>query len=126
MRLLNLPGLLLSTVLFLQGTPAQPVRLGHMADRVTAADVAQIAALVLPPQTRPWVLVSSGPPFIESMPWFVDVFLEPARATQSLRRGRMITVKTTTPAEQAYQGLRVWQVERYWPGYSAGRGHGRG
>jgi hypothetical protein len=83
-----------------------------MADRVTAADVAQIAALVPQPETRPWVLVSSGPPFMPSMPWFIEVFLGPDRATPSVRRGRMMTVKTTTPAEQAYQGPRVWQVER--------------
>jgi hypothetical protein len=108
----NGAGLVFAAALFLQGVSAQPVRLGPTADRVTAADIAQIAALPPQPGSRPWVLVSFGTGLLPSMPWFIDVFLEPDRQTPSVRRGGMMTVRTTTPAQQAYEGARVWQVVR--------------
>ncbi len=112
MTFLNGPTLCVAAVLLLQSAPAQPVRFGYQADRLTAADIEQIGALAPQPQSRPWVLVTFGPNFLPSMPWFVDAFLEPDRTTPSVRRGRMMTVKTTTPAKEAYERPRVWSLER--------------
>ncbi len=111
MTFLNGLGLSISAVLLLQSAQAQPSRLGWMVDRLRAADIAQIAALAPQPHA-PWVMVSSGPPFIRETPWYIEVFLDPDRMTTSVRRGRLMTVKTTAPALQATQETRGWQVER--------------
>jgi hypothetical protein len=112
MTLLNAPALCVAAALLLQGAPARPVRFGHMADRLTAADLTQIAALAAEPERRLWVVVSFAPNFAPSSPWFLDVFLEPDRTTPSVRRGTLMTVKTATPAPEAYEGARMWSVQR--------------
>jgi hypothetical protein len=94
-----------------QTAPPQPILLGPSAYRVSAADIAQILALG-PPASRPWVLVSFGPPFEPTMPWYINVFLPPNHVTSTVRRGRMMVVKTTTPAQEAYDHVREWALDR--------------
>jgi hypothetical protein len=112
MSFLKVPSVLIGAVILLQTAPPQPILLGPTASRVTAADIAQISALGPQPESRPWVLVSFGPPFLTTMPWYIAVFLTPDHVTSAVRRGRIVFVKTTTPAEEAYDHPRDWALDR--------------
>jgi hypothetical protein len=96
---------LIKNVVFLfllaQGGTTGVLRTGDVARRLTPQDIEALIP-ALPPGAKPWLL-NADPPQISTSIEAVQVYLEPSSATETLRRGSVVTVsRQTPPAGQAW------------------------
>lgn len=78
-------------------------KLGPLGDRLSSEDMAAITAVAVN-TGAPWA-IEGWRSQVLPLAWYVDVFLEPARSTETLRRGQVVHLECSPRPEAATCGI---------------------